>query len=259
MHRTLDIQQLEQPLVFVHIPKTAGTAFFRYLAANMPSRDCISPTFITDYEKIEWRNPAFKLFSGHFVLRKVKPLVPNGNFVTFLRHPAARIASLYRSWSDPQNLLPGDPWREAMTAEEIADIEFVQKASLEELLSTDRPNLVAGLADRQTYMLSNSTDRNSEIFLSSAKSNLEHQMVFFGIAEEFSESIGLFRRIFDHALDYAVPTEQENRSATRDLRFSRRAWARLEELNRNDIALYNYAMELFLDRCEAKSRPISAS
>ena len=154
MHRTLNIHQLGQPLVFVHIPKTAGTAFFRYLAANMPSRDHVSPPFIRDYDKIEWRNPAFKLFSGHFLFRAVRPLVPHGHFVTFLRRPAARIASLYRSWSDPQKLPPGDPWRNEMTAEELADIEFVQRASLDELISTDRPNLVAGMADRQTFMLS---------------------------------------------------------------------------------------------------------
>ena len=79
-------------------------------------------------------------------------------------------------------------------------------------------------------------------------------MAFFGIAEKFSESIELFRRTFDNASEYEVPREQENWSAAREIRLSDRASARLEELNSNDIALYNYAMELFLKRCESKAR-----
>jgi hypothetical protein len=243
-----DIRNLEQPIAFVHIPKTAGTAFTRYLISNMPSRECVSPAFIKSYEAIEWENPRLKLFWGHFPFRDVRKLLLHAHFVTFLRDPIARSISLYRSWSNPKNLPPGDPWRAAMTPEELSDIEFVQQASLDEFVLCDRPRLLAGLQDAQTSMLSITGDNKSPLFLRSAKETLEEGMSFFGIVERFSESIALFRSVFTNTSDYEVSTVAENRSEIIPGLLSLRARERLEELNANDLKLYDFALGLFRRR-----------
>jgi hypothetical protein len=246
--RAPDMRQLDSPLVVIHIPKTAGTAFVNYLAANMPSPHSVAPAIIKHYDEVEWHNPRFKLFYGHLPLREAKPRLPKGIFLTFLREPIARLRSLYRNWSDPRKFPEDDPWRAVMTPEEIADIEFVQRSSIEDFALTERPNLVAALRDYQTMMLSDLHEDSSDRFLNSAKRNLEREIAFFGVTERFAESIELFRSTFRNASEYSLPATMENRSEKSDAGLSQRALPRLEELNSNDLALYEHGLAIFQER-----------
>lgn len=243
-----DIRHPSKPLVFVHIAKTAGTAFTTYLARNLKSEELVAPIFVKDYGRIDWANAVYRLYYGHFLYREVSLRIPNAYFLTFLRHPIKRVISIYRFWSELNG--PGsEPFLAVLTPEQREDMQYIKTCSLDEFLLSERPMLLAALTDQQTFWLSSSDTRDSPTFLSSAMENL-NRFTFFGIQERFAESIRLFQATFRNALDYNVSTEDENRSSKLIGEVSEPALARLEALNCNDFALYKYAVELFHQRCE---------
>ncbi|MER8697414.1 sulfotransferase family protein [Mesorhizobium opportunistum] len=240
-----DISLLEAPLAFVHIPKTAGTSFVRYLESHLPAGS-IAPPFLGDFSAIQISDPSKKLFWGHFRFDDMSRYLPNAKYLTFLRDPIARSYSQYKSWHDPRNFPQDDPWRKIMTPEQIDDVEFAQKVSFDEFVSGARPRFEMQLRDVQTVMLSHRPAGTSE-FLLSAKHNLQG-MFFFGIVEDFDKSISQLQKKLFGLRSYTVPTELENRSDGRKLSLSSKGEERLVELLQNDIELYKFAVELFCER-----------
>ncbi|MGT2468002.1 hypothetical protein ACVOMV_29140 [Mesorhizobium atlanticum] len=204
----------------MHIPKTAGTSFVRYLEGHF-AKDHIAPPFLGDFNAIQISDPSKKLFWGHFRIVDIARYLPHALFLTFLRHPVSRSYSQYKSWHNPRNFPKDDPWRKAMTPEQIDDIEFAQKVSFDEFVNGRRPRFETELRDVQTLMLS-SYQPGTPQFLSSAKENLA-RMTFFGIVEEFEISIKQLQSQILGFKTYDIATELENRSDASPLSLSKRA------------------------------------
>ncbi len=241
------------PREATRIPKTAGTSFIHYLMKQVP-REQIAPVYVGDINAIGTDNPAFKVFWGHFYYREIRPLVPSGFYVTFLRDPIARAFSQYKSWHNPANLPPGDPWRERMTPEQIADIELAQKLSFDEFVLAGKPRFDDQLIGLQALMLSDypkesvSWKESAE----SAKVNLS-QFDFVGLVERFDDSLALLRKQFPQFGEYALLTESENRGIQADSTLSDAARRRLEGMLEADMALYEYGKVLFEERFKSMS------
>ena len=92
-HRLLDLST--QKVVFLHMPKAAGTTMHAMLEENFHKSEVF-----TDYRDV-MKLPVrllgrYKLFIGHFWLHEIHH-IPGDKFVfTILREPRARILSLYR-------------------------------------------------------------------------------------------------------------------------------------------------------------------
>jgi len=96
-NRKLELNLATVKLVFMHIPKTAGTTLITILDNNFQKKaifpDQLDPLLLRSY-------PAgylggFKLFRGHFPLRALQH-IPGPKFTfTMLREPRARILSQY--------------------------------------------------------------------------------------------------------------------------------------------------------------------
>jgi hypothetical protein len=102
-----------QRLVFVHVPKTAGTSFRVALAANFrrnqiffhyaASSPVTSPVLRRPIREKRFgvirrlldQQDRF-LLAGHFNAGLYQPLLPPRHFVTFLREPFARLVSEYK-------------------------------------------------------------------------------------------------------------------------------------------------------------------
>ncbi len=249
--QSADAGQAKGPIVFVHIPKTAGTSIIHYMMRQIPE-DQFAPVFVGDFDAIGTSNPAYRVFWGHFFYSKIKTLVPNGFYMTFLRDPYARALSQYKSWHNPARFPADDPWRAQMTAEEIADIELAQKASFDEFVLAENPRFDSQLISTQTVMLSDHPYGHPDM-LASAKKNLE-LFDFVGLVERFDESLSLLRSHFPEFGDYALPTESENRGMTVDGLASDAARDRLEKMLMDDIELYEHGKALFEKNTAAKAK-----
>ncbi|NNC86795.1 MAG: sulfotransferase family 2 domain-containing protein, partial [Bacteroidia bacterium] len=109
---------LQQPdinnLVFLHIPKCAGSTFLFILnhqykklprfdvaqtAPNKSNEQLLSELSEVEREKIH-------LIRGHVLFKIHKHLIGTTKYITFLRHPVSRVVSLYHFMKNtPQNRL----------------------------------------------------------------------------------------------------------------------------------------------------------
>jgi len=238
------------PIVFVHIQKTAGTAFRAHLARHFRAEE-IAPPYLSVPDALEAVRDK-RLVAGHFSLARAMPLFPGAVFMTFLRDPVARIQSQYRSFHDPANLT--EAWRQRLPEAQLGAIEFAQGASFEEFLFSDHPTLRHHTDNLQTFCLADH-GLDGAAALESAARNLEGRIRFFGLRERFADSIELFRATTGSRRDFAVPAAQWNRSAPAELGLSARGRERLAELVALDVVLYQAGTRLF-DRRLAEARSI---
>jgi hypothetical protein len=82
----------ETPLVFVHLFKCAGTSVHEYLCSVFPPEAVCPARHIHEYETIV---PGYLVYSGHMRLRQWDRAPMRPHFVTWLRHPVARVTSAF--------------------------------------------------------------------------------------------------------------------------------------------------------------------
>jgi hypothetical protein len=232
----------DRPLVFVHVPKSAGTAFYVYLRQHF-SPDQIAPPIWSDREQVE-RQRGYALFGqGHIPFRFVEHIHP-ANHMTFLRDPVKRAISQYRSWHNPKNF--SDAWRSRLPPDGVAAIEFAQEATLDDFLLSENPHIVGNISNVHVQLLASVPPRHPSA-LESALENLERKFVFVGVTDRFQDSIAVLRATFD-ARHYEVREAHENRSAGEGALLYQRARERVIELNRLDYSLYQAGLALLSAR-----------
>jgi hypothetical protein len=240
-------------LVFVHIPKTAGTTLRTVLGMNEPgprSRALgnvfkggggISEELIQRLRR--GRGPELagvKLVRGHVplgireLLPKYLPKERELTCFTFLREPADRTLSHFfaiRKLGGGHGLPP-----------------LAAEATLEDALSGGylHDNL-------QTRMLSGLPEPFGEVdqaMLEQAKRNLSEGIAFFGLTERFDESLVLAKqRLGLRSILYRTPG-RVNASRPRGDEIPRKLVQAAERANRYDVELYDYARQIFDDAPE---------
>ena len=174
--------------VFVHIPKTAGTAlgygfdystnrrvFWDY-SPNYEFPDKLQPE-IRDH--MDFISTYFKAIYGHFFVTKYMETLPDANYLTCIRQPVSRVVSQYfhaahdgRSWQG-KAIANGE-----MNAVEFARSEMIANAQYQHLKGKDLEDF-------------------GHIF----------------ITERLAPSVSLFSRKFDFKFQVGIPTlnTKENR------------------------------------------------
>lgn len=237
------------PIVFVHVPKTAGSAVTNYLSQHCRSAEEVAPVFVGDYSVFS-RTDRWSLIAGHFTFSRIFWLVPHGSFITFLRDPVDRAISQFKSWRDPKKMTP--EWRSVMNAEERRLFDWIYGASLEEFVSSDHPAIRRALSNSMTTFLSSCGTAD----LASALANLRSRFVFFGIQERFAESILLLGSAFPWLGPYRLLPAKENRSRLVVGDITPAIRSRILSLNETDLALYHAATELFEERLRARAASV---
>jgi glycosyltransferase involved in cell wall biosynthesis len=130
------------PLVFVHIPKTAGTSLRRSLEATLgaPGVDGLDRLAFGTLDAWETMAPERRemvlgaglerlpegpaLVHGHFAYPTTRAAYPNGQMITLLREPRARLLSLWTYWRglDLTELTPWGRWGDAMHEASIGSL-----------------------------------------------------------------------------------------------------------------------------------------
>lgn len=248
-------------LAFIHIQKCSGTSFENYLneyfRPNITTRCFTSVDPLGELETLEeycLRNSQSPFVYGHVPFRLFEQYFPHALYFTFLRDPVKRTISHYNSWHNPENFLATDPHYMAASEEGRTAIEWCHSASLEEFVNTRNRYIQASTqGNLQTMMMSSLAETSLGEHLLSAKSNLE-RCAFFGLTDQFSESIDLFRQIFPDAPEYLLQKAHENRSRPNTQPPSEEIVATIKEQCSYDLELYEFAKSIFKQRISRKPK-----
>ncbi|WP_206933802.1 sulfotransferase family 2 domain-containing protein [Roseococcus thiosulfatophilus] len=118
-------------LIFLHIPKTAGTSLHDVLTGYFRKEEiCPERRRDLSHKPPEYFEP-YRFFSGHFTAESIAK-VPGRKFAfTILRHPYERIMSLYYFWRRHRDAV--------IQANNLAGPRLARQVNVKEFLSTDLP------------------------------------------------------------------------------------------------------------------------
>ena len=222
-----------EALIFLHIPKSAGTTLNRLIEWEYPLFEMYSvdPVFFRWSRARLWhlskrRLQRFRVFKGHMPFGLHELLPQSATYITVMRGAVERVISAYYFMSN--YMLHPNYWkfrREGWTLE-----DFVRRSPRENV----QTKMIAG-ADYDAPCTAETLLR--------AKENLQHFSVV-GLTERFEESLALMKLRFGWKLDsYSSfnvtrkrPKKRELPQSTLDL---------IAERNRFDMELYECARNLF--------------
>lgn len=227
----------DQALIFLHLPKCAGTTLNRIIEWEYnPMRVfSIDPVlFLWSYQKLN-RWPAKRLakmqvFKGHMPFGIHKRLPQPYTYITFLRDPVERVISAYY-FARNYLLHPKHRWISKLTLEEYARVSPNHNVQCKYL--SGRPfvgDFHAG-------------DCNAEM-LETAKENLDRYFSLVGITERFDEGLAILKIIFGWEIaKYANFNVTKSRQAKTSLPAA--TVELIADRNKYDMALYEYASTIF--------------
>jgi hypothetical protein len=157
-------------------------------------------------------------------------------YITILRHPIDRVISIYRYIKHNED----HPLHEAVHGSGLSLLDFIRSG-------IDLPEVSNG----QTRQLAGELgDQLDEEALTRAKSNLV-EFSALGLTERFDESLILFRRRLGWKMPFYI-SKNVAHSAARPVKRTDATWRLLEEHNRLDMELYEFATDLFDHRTKSE-------
>jgi hypothetical protein len=232
-----DGEAIDQALIFLHLPKCAGTTLNRIIEWEYnPTRVfSIDPVlFLWSYQKLN-RWPAKRLarmqvFKGHMPFGIHKRLPQPSTYITFLRDPVERVISAYYFARD-YLLHPKHRWISKLTLEEYARV------------SPNHNVQCKYLSGRRFVGDFHAGDCNAEM-LETAKENLNRYFSLVGITERFDEGLAILKIIFGWEIaKYANFNVTKSRQAKTSLPAA--TVELIADRNKYDMALYEYASTIF--------------
>lgn len=234
------------PVLFQHIPKTAGTSFLTILRnlfgdANVLRVDAAHDRLGQQVAlAMRARGAQLSCITGHVPLHVWRPYLPRLQPFTMLRDPVARVQSLYRFL------------RRAAPAE-LAELGLTPGFDFDTFLACTTPGTFAQVRDGMCRMLSGNpalTDGEAADFADPAAigRGLDAAIAFlensdFGLVEEMPATLALLRARWH--LPLAIEECHVNATDPGAEELSPASVRRIVELNAADIALYQAARRLF--------------
>ncbi|MEZ4608152.1 MAG: sulfotransferase family 2 domain-containing protein [Deinococcales bacterium] len=173
------IPSKDDPLFFLHIPKTAGTSLRKLVDHYYPY-----PQGVHLYERINDADPAFyeelkkaRSFYGHFAYGLHNRIGIKGSYITFLREPSERVISYYNH----QARIPGTAHHAKIT-DGLSLVELLNNYQ-EPQMSNHMVRLISGMGVEKL--------KDEDYFepLNRAIKNIEKDFLFVGLVEELSDSM----------------------------------------------------------------------
>ncbi len=229
----------DSKLIFIHIPKTAGSSFVSILKRNFKPNELFLATAgrlsnkeyylnsLNEYLRLDQKTKnKIKVIRGHFTHDNNKLFDRDCTYITFLRNPIERyISEYYFIKGNPRNALH----------------DICNQISLEEYILDDKyqfdnlqTRFVAG------DLLSKADDSMLEIALQ----NLQANNFYFGITERFEESLKKMSKKFNWKIKnnpmirFNNPRKQINELSITTI-------SNIKKKNNIDFELYVNAIKIF--------------
>jgi hypothetical protein len=240
----------DRPVVFLHIPKTAGTSLIGTLR-NVFGQDRVLRLESIDETSGEAigrllgeRPDDLACLAGHLPFHLIAPWRCRCSVFTLLRHPIERVMSLYR-------FLRGG------TTAEQQRLGLSNGFSFEEFITSRHPELFVQIHDGMVRMLCGDADLttpDSPRFWDEAPSPqateaalLSLDGIDFGLAEDMANTMRIARSAWGVPYDLEIGRE----NVTNPMQAVPAVECSLKIVARNtmDLVLYSRATRLFADRC----------
>ena len=205
------------PIIYLHIPKTAGTSFRvsandyfgkeNILSDYGEDSEATSPDILNGYYHSDDPSALYdagktkKFMSGHFYLAKYRNIFPDSPVVTFFRDPVKRVLSEYVHFKN----------------------HFNYSGSLEDFYRSTQ------FQNKQHHTLSGAKPTDLD---------------FYGLTERYSESLDLFNQRYQARLPITKLNKGNYRGKTDTLATDKQI-EEIKQLNRADIAVYQCAVDNF--------------
>ncbi|MDQ3047170.1 MAG: sulfotransferase family protein [Bacteroidota bacterium] len=238
-----------ETLIFLHIPKTAGTTVHHILHAQYKGKNMFStenPGQISNYKILsEEQKKQLSIIKGHFPygIHYEHPL-PAAYF-TFLRDPIKRSISAFNYlYEHKAHFFHAEIMRNQYTLKQMlkdGHMKIFDNCQVRYL--ADALDLEYGAVDESVYQR--------------ALHNLENGIRVTGICERFDESIVLIRDEFGWNEPFYI-MENVSISTHRKNEFDEETMGLLHQFNKYDLLLYEYATKRFEDTISSKGPQFQA-
>ncbi len=242
----------EKRIVFLHIPRTAGTTLQQiierqYRPDQIFSLGLVVQEAIEEFKQLEEvRRVKIRMLMGHMGYGLHRYLPGPATYFTILRQPVELVTSFYyfirRS---PQHYL-----HEFLKSGNRSLKEYLE-SKVTYVTDNVQTRLLSGVWD--TVPIGNCTPE----VLERAKHNLREHFAVVGLTERFDETLLLLKRAFGwRNLFYTKRNVTRRRPKTGELPVSLRE--AITDANRLDLALYRYAEELFEEQAARQGASFAA-
>ena len=228
-----------RPIIFLHIPKTAGTTVSDILRRQYAAHQIYEDEF--DRAEVRARFEAlpaeekrrYHLFRGHLPFGFHTYLARPATYFTFLRHPVDRVLSHYYYVRSRPDLFG------------LHDAIVRDRLSLYEIIEQD---LIVDISNMQTRYLAGlphlfPANAYTEAHLDSARHNLAAYFGVVGLVEQFDASLLLLRHAFGWRDCFYVRRNVTRRPAREAI--APETVTLIERKEAYDMALYRFAKQLF--------------
>ena len=236
----------EESVIFLHLPKTAGTTLNRLIEWEYP----LTEMYSVDPVLFEWsyarlrnlpkkRLRKTRIFKGHMLFGLHEVLPHPATYITVLRNPVDRVLSAYYFMRGYK--LHPLYWKLRRN-----------KWSLEEYVErTTRDNVQCKIIANAAYH-----EPCTQEIMERALQHLDRYFSVVGLSERFEESLALMKLRFGWQLkSYSAFNVTRSRPKRQDL--PQTSLDMIAERNRFDVALYRHATKLFEEAVKKQEAEVS--
>lgn len=226
----------DHTIIFLHIPKTAGTSLHRIIKRQYRPAHLYhvgsSADSLPAFQQLPINQRArIRFLMGHFEMG-VDAYVPRpSTYFTVLRDPVSRIVSYYAHVRrDPDHYC-----HEVVNGRQL-DLEAFVRSGVDVMVDNGQTRMIAGVLYSVPFGQCGPEE------LETARRNLVQRFAFVGLTEQFDQSLLLMQPVFRWRSVYYA---RRNVTPDSDGKQALTAAAReaILEANQLDIALYSFAAE----------------
>tara|TARA_B100001245_G_scaffold77509_1_gene55117 strand:+ start:2958 stop:3701 length:744 start_codon:yes stop_codon:yes gene_type:complete len=229
-------------LIFIHIPKTAGTSIYKVLSSAFEKDRFSTGVYVNHVKHSALEGKQF--FAGHFGINDIKKITDEElEYFTFVRNPYERVSSLYYYWKSHQHAL--------YTPDRNPSYYGVRRAgesdSFLDFLNTEDQEVLKDISNCQCRYISGAVDDpvnvNSLLLFFRAIFSIWKNKIFVGLTDETEKSLELLIKRLHIAPNEKI-SARENVTKNRPSN-STKEDRRIRSLNRADIMLYWYVKFIY--------------
>lgn len=234
IHFDFSKSESKKAVIFLHMPKTAGTTFYDAIKFQYKRNEIftcsgkIEDSISYFYELPDFKKQKIKFFKGHMTFGLHKFLSCPSTYITILRDPIQRFTSLYFY------LLQSKSHKQHYLVSEKSLYEFAKQCRAHHNFQT---RFIAG---ERGFDSSYSNREKLEI----AQENIENHFSAIGIQERFDESLVLFQMLLGWK-SLPLYVRQNKSKRPKDNILDQSTINLIREVNELDIKLYEYAVQRF--------------